>query len=180
MQGAPLSIVLLEILKHTPAYVWGILAVLVAAGFMQMRDQVVGRARVLVIPVVLAAYSLASGLSTFGTQVAVVAAWALGVGAMLLLGRWVRWPSKVDFLPERNAFAVTGSVIPLFVLLAVFASRYVATVTLVLNPQWRGLVETGAVGGLLYGLLAGVFALRARTILSQDTAPVAVRGLVAG
>ncbi len=180
MQGTPLSVILTEILKHTPTYVWGILAALIAFGVMQMRVQVVGRTRVLVVPVLLGAYSLASALATFGTQAGVVVAWAAGVGALLVAARWVRWPSKVDFLADRNAFAIQGSVVPLVVLLAVFVARYVATVTLILNPQWRGLVETGLVGGLVYGLLAGVFALRARTILSHAGAPVAARAVLAG
>jgi uncharacterized integral membrane protein len=61
---------------------------------------------------------------------------------------------------------VSGSVVPLLAMLAVFAVRYVATVTLVLHPQWRSLASVAIVGGLGYGLLSGVFAMRARTILA--------------
>ncbi len=167
MQGAPFSIVVVEVLKHTPSYVWAILAALVVAGGLQMRDQVVSRTRVLLIPVVLGLYSVWSALATFGMQAQVVAAWAVGVGAMVSLARVVRWPSSVAFVPERNAFAIAGSVVPLLAMLGVFATRYVATVTLILNPQWHGLPAVAIVGGLGYGLLAGIFALRARTILSH-------------
>ena len=167
MQGAPLSIVIIEVLKHTPAYVWAILAALIVFGSLQTRDQVIGRTRVLVLPIGLGAYSLWSAASTFGVQWQVLAAWALGMSAMLWGARWVQWPRRVDFLPERNAFAVGGSFLPLVAMLAVFAVRYVATVTLILHPQWRSLATVAIVGGLGYGLLAGVFAMRARTIFAS-------------
>jgi hypothetical protein len=167
MQGAPLSVVIVEVLKHTPAYVWVILAALVALGSLQLRDQVLPRARVLALPIGLGAYSLWGAVSTFGTHWEVVAAWAIGLGAMVYAARWVQWPRKVEFLPERNAFAVGGSVVPLLAMLAVFAVRYVSTVVLILNPQWRNLASVAIVGGLGYGLLSGVFAMRARSILAH-------------
>lgn len=176
MQGAPLSIVVVEVLKHTPTYVWAILAGLVVLGGMQMRDQVLSRTRVLLLPIALGVYSLWGALSTFGTRGEVLAAWAVGTGAMLGLARWVTWPRRVEFLPDRSAFAVSGSVLPLVAMLGVFAVRYVATVTLILNPQWRGVEAVATVGGLAYGVLSGVFAMRARTILAHG-APRA--GLVA-
>lgn len=170
MQGAPFSIVVVEVLKHTPAYVWAILAALVILGSLQMRDQIVSRARVMVLPVALGAYSLWSALATFGTQLQVLVAWAAGMAAIVSLAGFIPWPRKVEFLPERNAFTVGGSVVPLFAMLGVFAVRYVATVSLILNPQWRGLAAVGIVGGLGYGLLAGIFAMRARTILAHGAA----------
>lgn len=170
MQGAPFSIVIVEVLKHTPAYVWAILAALIAFGAVQMRDRVVSRARVLMVPIGLGFYSAWGVLSTFGVHLQVAVAWAVGVGAMLSLARYVRWPSRVEFLPERNAFAVGGSVVPLLAMLGIFAARYVTTVTLILNPQWRGLAAVEILGGLGYGLLAGIFAMRARTILSHGNA----------
>jgi hypothetical protein len=170
MQGAPFSIVVVEVLKHTPAYVWGILAALVIVGVLQMREQVVSRARILLLPAVLGLYSLAGALATFGVQLQVLTAWLMGMGVMLALARIVRWPSQVEFLPARNAFAIGGSVLPLIAMLGVFAARYVATVTLILNPQWRGLAVVAIVGGLGYGLLAGIFAMRSRMILAHGAA----------
>lgn len=167
MQTAPLSVVILEVLKHTPLYVWGILAALVVFGSLQVRDQVVGRMRVLALPVGLGAFSLWGAASAFGVTWAALAAWALGMSAMLSVARWVQWPRNVEFLPERDAFAVRGSVLPLVAMLAVFAVRYVTTVTLVLHPQWRGVAAVEIVGSLGYGLLSGVFAMRARTILAS-------------
>jgi len=167
MQGAPLSIVIVEVLRHTPAYVWGILAVLIVFGSLQLRDQSIGRIRVLLMPIVFGAYSLWGATATFGLRPEVIAAWAVGIGAMLWAAQWATWPRRVEFQPERDAFAVAGSVVPLVVMLTVFAVRYVATVTLIMHPQWRTIASVDIAGGLGYGLLSGVFAMRARTILAS-------------
>jgi hypothetical protein len=167
MQGAPLSIVIIEVVRHTPAYVWGILAALVFFGSWQMRDQSIVRTRVLLLPIALSAYSLWGATSTFGLRPEVIAAWAVGIAAMLWAALWVQWPRRVEFQPERDTFFVGGSVVPLLAMLGVFAVRYVATVALIMHPQWRSIEAVSIAGGLGYGLLSGVFAMRARTILAS-------------
>ena len=167
MPNAPLLIVILEVLKHTPTYVWGILLALIVLGALQMRDQVIGRARVMLMPIVFAGYGLWGAVSMFRMQFEVLAAWAVGIGVMLWAARWIRWPQHVEFLPERNAFSVRGSVVPLLTMVAVFAVRYVIVVNLILHPDWRSLEAVAVLGALVYGLLSGVFAMRARTILSH-------------
>lgn len=167
MQGAPLSIVIVEVIRHTPTYVWGILATLVVLGSLQVRDQSIGRTRVLLLPIALGAYSLWGATSLFGLRAEVIAAWAVGIGAMLWAARWVNWPRRVEFQPERDAFSVGGSVVPLLAMLGVFAVRYVAAVALIMHPQWRTIASVDIAGGLGYGLLSGVFAMRARTILAS-------------
>ena len=167
MPAAPLSIVILEVLKHTPTYVWGILLALIVLGALQMRDQVIGRARVMLMPLALAGYSLWGAVWMFRMQFEVLAAWAVGMGVMLWAARWISWPRHVEFLPERNAFAIRGSVVPLLAILAVFTVRYVIVVNLILHPDWRSLEAVAVLGSLFYGLLSGVFAMRARTILSH-------------
>jgi hypothetical protein len=167
MQAAPLSIVIVEVLRHTPGYVWGVLVALVVFGSLQARDQTLGRTRVLLLPVALGAYSLWGAASAFGTRPEVFAAWAVGMGVMLWAAPRVEWPRKVEYRREHDTFAVGGSFAPLVAMLATFAVRYVTTVTLILHPQWRHIAATAIVGGLGYGLLSGVFAMRARTILAS-------------
>lgn len=170
---APLSIVVAEVLEHTPGYVWMILAALVVLGSLQMRTQEMSRARVLLLPIGLGAYSLWGAAAMFGLQWSAVVAWALAMTLMLWLARWVRWPRDVRFVPERERFVVAGSAAPLAAMLTVFAVRYVGTVALVLNPQWRSFASVAFAGGLVYGVLSGLFAMRARTILGgvQSVAP---------
>jgi len=86
MHTTPLSIVIAEVLKHTPAYVWAILAALIGFGTFQLRDQLIGRARVLLLPVALAGYSLWGAASAFGVQWHVFVAWGARHGFMAVGG----------------------------------------------------------------------------------------------
>ena len=54
----PLSTVIVEIVRHTPAYVWAILAALVTLGAIQLRDQRIPHIRLAITPIALGAYSL--------------------------------------------------------------------------------------------------------------------------
>src|SRR5262249_53784999 len=166
-RGAPVSVVIVEVIKHAPTYVWGVLLALSVFGALQMRDRVVSRTRVLVMPIALGAYSFWGAAQAFQMQWEVLVAWAVGMGVMLWAARWMPWPRKVEFLPDRNAFAVAGSVAPLLAMLAVFAVRYVVAVNLILHPQWRSQAGVAILGALVYGLLSGVFAMRARSILAH-------------
>src|SRR5262245_65805531 len=102
MQGAQLSVVIVEVLRHTPAYVWGILVALVVFGTLQARDHSFGRTRLLLLPVALGAYSLWSAASAIGARLEVLAAWSLGLSALLWAARWVRWPRHGEFQPTRK------------------------------------------------------------------------------
>jgi len=164
---APPSVVFFEVVRHTPLYVWGILAGLVVVGLVHLRSRETSRARVLALPIGLAGYSVAGAIASFGAPLLVVTAWALGMTLMLALSRWVVWPRNVRFVAARNRFLVPGSVAPLVAMVAVFAVRYVAAVVLILNPAWRGLAAVASAGGLAFGILSGLFAMRARAILAS-------------
>lgn len=168
----PLSVVIVEVVKRTPTWVWGILAALVALGSLQLRDHAVGRARLALMPLGLGAYSLWGATSLFGATAAPVAAW-LGGGALALAANAVlRWPRSARWDAERGAFALRGSALPLALMLGVFAVRYVVTVTLVFHPQWRSDAAFALAASAAYGGLSGLFVARALQILrSAPTSP---------
>ena len=56
--NTPLATVVIEIIRHTPPYVWVILAVLILLGSLQLRDHHLSRARLAVAPIAMALYSL--------------------------------------------------------------------------------------------------------------------------
>ncbi len=160
----PLTTVILEILRHTPAYVWVILAALVAAGLLQWRDHAVPRSRLAIAPVALGVYSLWGATHAFGVTAGIVAAWALGVGAALVANRWLRWPRAVG-IDSAGRYALRGSPWPLVAMMAVFALRYAVAVTLVFHHDWAADPLFSGSMALLYGAISGLFAARALRIL---------------
>ena len=150
------------ILAKTPAWVWGLLAGLLALGITQLRDSTPSLARVTVMPVAMTVFSIWGSFSAFGASPqfgAVLAVWftsAAGVGAALAM---TTAPATFDSAARR--FHVRGSWVPLALILGIFMTKYVVGIELNLQPQLaRDGQFTVMVGGL-YGVFNGLFAGRA-------------------
>jgi len=163
--GFPLHLVILEVVRRTPSWVWLILAALIVLGSLQLREHQQSRMRVFALPLAMGGFSLFGALSAFGPQAAVFAAWALGLGLMLLFGP--RWPRSVRHLGATGRFVLAGSVLPLVAMLSVFVVRYAINVTLALHRDWAGDAAFAIGASLAYGVLSGLFAVRARHILAS-------------
>ena len=160
----PITVLVPEIVSHTPPWAWAVLALLVVLGLLQMREHRVSRARVTIAPLMLAAYSLHGATSAFGWRVPVVLAWAAGMAGALAANRVLRWPRRVRPTGD-GGFVIGASVWPLLLLLTVFAQRYVAAVALVLHPAWRHAALFAGPMALAWGLCSGLFLARALRVL---------------
>ena len=166
----PLSVVVVEVVKRTPPWVWVILFAVVVLGSLQLRDHTVRSARLALMPIGLGAYSLWGATSLFGATAGSVAAWLAGSALALSANAALRWPRGVRWDADRRAFALRGSVLPLALMLCVFAVRYVVTVTLVFHPEWRSDAGFASAASATYGALSGLFAARALRILHASPA----------
>ena len=160
----PVATLVVEIVKHTPVYVWLILATLVALGALQMRDHTITTARLLLAPIGLGVFSLWSATASFGAHTDVTLAWALGVAASVAAALQLRWPRQVRSLGQ-GRFAVQGSPWPLVAMLTIFALRYTVAVSLVMHPELASALLFDLALALTYGALSGLFAGRALRIL---------------
>jgi hypothetical protein len=161
-----MSTFLIMIVTRTPAWVWLILAGLIALGLLQARDHVVPRARVIVQPVALGALSLWAVAGAFGLHAMVEGPWLAGVLLGLAVTRVFHLPRRVQALPD-GRFAIGGSLIPLAMLMAVFFMRYAVNVSIAIAPALKTDAGFAAVVALLYGVPAGLIAGRALRILAQ-------------
>jgi hypothetical protein len=169
----PLATVIVEILRHTPNYVWAILAALIVLGLLQWRDHAVGRNRLVVAPILLGAYSLWGATLAFGLRAEVVVAWLAGMAAALVANRWLRWPRAIG-VDGAGRYLLRGSPWPMVAMLAIFGLRYAVAVTLVFHHDWAAdALFSGAIA-LVYGALSGLFAARALRILRSADAPAAL------
>ena len=83
---------LLQIVLHTPGWVWAMLAALLALGVAQSRPRAVRPLHLLALPLVLLGLGLSSLLPAFLSQPMLAAVWvvALGLGLVAVHGRaWV-------------------------------------------------------------------------------------------
>lgn len=173
MQASPpLAVIIVEIIRHTPSWVWAVLAAITLLGAWQLRDLRVSRTRLLLLPLGLGAYALVSVSGAFGA--AAVSAWLAGVALAFALNRLLRWPRDVEQSAD-GRFLLRGSVWPLLLMWSIFALRYAAAVTFVFHPALRHDALIGAGFAAAYGILSGLFAARAWRVLQSARPAVAMQ-----
>jgi hypothetical protein len=156
---------ILNILSHTPLWVWSLLAALLALGFSQTRQRQVAPWRLLMLPLVLLGLGLWSMSSGFRALPLTALVWiaALGAGTALLAGRPA--PVGATWLPAAQRLRLPGSWMPMLLILIVFSLRYAANVGMALNPGWRHAPGLLLPLALLYGGFSGLFLGRALALL---------------
>ena len=144
---------LIQIITHTPTWVFGLLALLLWLGGRQLRAGQVSLVRMAVMPVAMASLSVYGVWSAFGGTPLAALAWAL---ALLLSPA-----TGARYHPESRSFSMPGSALPLALMMGIFFTKYAMGVALVMHP---GLAQDAAVAlpvSALYGAFSGGFVARA-------------------
>ncbi len=159
----------LEIIHHTPVWVWAVLAKLVAIGLWQTRARRIGRVRVTPLPLVMIGLWLGGVWGSFGWLGVAFIGWAAGVGAALAFGRnavavpaaWCSQRSGLLHLP--------GSWLPLGLMLALFALKYFAGASLGLHPGLATDAVFSAACSFGFGGFSGLFLARSLSLRKLAT-----------
>jgi hypothetical protein len=152
---------LIQILTHTPMWVFGLFFGLVYVGLLQSRDRSVSRMRLAVLPLGMACLSLGGVWTSFGASVAGFSAWTLVLLAVVACSLGLGAPRGVAYDRATKRFSVPGSWLPLVLMMCIFFTKYAVAVARAFDPAAAG--DVAVVGGLcaLYGLFSGVFLARA-------------------
>ncbi|RQO56357.1 hypothetical protein DBR47_17685 [Paucibacter sp. KBW04] len=156
---------LLAILGHVPLWVWAILALLLALGLKQSRDQHLPRARLALLPMIWLAYGVWGVHSAFGASAHTLLAWALALIVSLKLMRELGAPAGSRFDSASQQFFVPGSWLPLAVMLSLFCAKFALGLSLALRPELAANSVVAMGFSALFGALSGCLLGRARNIL---------------
>jgi hypothetical protein len=147
-----------QILIHTPTYVWAILAVLVWRGAAALRDREMTVRSLFIVPIVMLALSLQDITVKFGTKGMALAIWATAAAVSALLvwkaGSQRTVPASTAGSAQGKVL-VRGSWVPLAMMMAVFFTKYVASVLLAVLPHARQDALFAAVVCALFGVCNG-------------------------
>jgi hypothetical protein len=172
LSGHPLpeTAMLHQILTHTPTYVWAILALLIWRGASALRERELEARTLFVMPLAMLGLSLQDIAGKFGGNGIAFAAWAVTAAATALLVLNAS-RNRLACSSTPGSVRVAGSWLPLALMMAVFLTKYAASVLLAVQPHLRQ--DPLAVAGIcaLFGLLNGCFLGR----LARDL--VSLRGL---
>jgi hypothetical protein len=157
----------LQIIIHTPLWVWPLLAVVLALGWYGRRERIVPPARLAILPLVALGTSVATLVQSTRPELA-AAGWLVALLAFLPLGYAIGRRRAARWLDD-GRLHIAGGWFMLGFGLSIFIVRYALGVlfgvlpALKVEPVWIGL--SGGVGGVIAGIgvgwLAGLL-LRAR------------------
>lgn len=156
---------MLQILSHTPAWVFVLFAVLLGFGLIQTRNRSVKKRVAYVLPAAMVALSLSGVQSSFGFKLLPVAAWAAGLLVVAFVCYKVFPNRGVSFDSGRNAFYIPGSWAPLAVIMAIFFTKYALAVVQGRMGASVG-QSTAAAISLAYGCFSGYFCARAASLIA--------------
>ena len=145
-----------QILIHTPVYVWAILALLVWRGASALREREMSVGKLAIMPLVMLVLSLQDIGAKFGLGALELAAWAAGAGFGALLA-WRFGHARIAPGATPGSVRVAGSPLPLLMMMAVFFTKYLASVVLAVQPGLRHDVVFAAAVCALFGAFNGWF-----------------------
>lgn len=169
----------IEILLHTPVWVWAVFAGLAALGFAQTRDRETSRARVTLLPLVFVGLSFAGVLRPGAAGGTALAAWGLGFAAVLLFARRALAVRGARWSSDTARLHVPGSWVPLGLILGLFVLRYCMGVLGSIRPEIAQTLALSLGSQCVYGLFAGCFWVRSAS-LRRIAAPPGGRETTAG
>lgn len=152
---------LLQILQHTPAWVFGLFALLLWLGAKQLRASSSGLTRVAVMPVAMGGLAIYGMVSAFGDSPMAMGAWAVAAVAVFWLIQQRPLPATTRYDAASRTFHAAGSPIPLLLMMGIFFTKYGVAVAFAMHPELAHQTPVALGVSLLYGSFSGSFAGRA-------------------
>jgi hypothetical protein len=153
--------VLLQIILHTPKWVFAVFVLLLWLGCKQLMSGSVSLAKVTVMPIAMTGLSLAGVISAFGDSPGALLGWAVAAAALVLVVLQQALPASTRYDRSAREFQVAGSAMPLVLMMGIFFTKYVVGVALAMHPELRQQASFSVAIPMLYGAFSGIFAARA-------------------
>lgn len=154
-------ITIVQIFRHTPLWVWGLLVALVVLGYLQTKTRLVSKQRVVIVPAAMLALSLNGIASTFGLNLLLIGLWTSVTLGVVAANLFLRLPRGVTYPATADRISVPGSWMPLAFMMLIFFTKYTVAVKLALSPELRHLESFAIAACALYGVCSGFFLARA-------------------
>jgi hypothetical protein len=158
---------MMQILSHTPAWVFVLFVALLVFGLMQTRTRSVRKIPALFLPAGMVALSLAGINSSFGLGLVPLASWAIALLIAVFFGYVLFRDKRVTYDATAEKFYIPGSWVPLAVIMAIFFAKYVYAVMHARNADVISTLLFIVALSAVYGLLSGYFAAKALNLIRQ-------------
>lgn len=161
---------MMQIVTHTPAWVFGLLLGLIILGLQQTRNRQVKLWLAYFLPVGMVILSLVGVTSNFGVQLLSISLWLAGLCVVALIVYQFLPVKNIRYLVEINRFYIPGSWVPLFVIMAIFFTKYIVAVLYALGNPVTTQMAFMPVLCVVYGGFSGYFVARALCLVHANIA----------
>ena len=145
---------IMEIITHTPTWVFIVFALVVARGVSAMRTRPIQLPMLIGLALAFVAFGAQGAWTRTGDTPWPMLTWLVGLALGVCAG-FLSVPKSTVF-GQRQAAQQRGSVVPLLLILLIFASRYVAGVVGAMHPELLDPMPMRLLLAGVYGILTGV------------------------
>jgi hypothetical protein len=167
--------VIVQILKHTPLWVFGLFFCLIYIGYVQSKPRSVSPARLVILPASMLCLSILGVFSSFGADVIAFSAWASALVTVIAFGIALPQLHGASYSCQSRQFAVPGSWIPLALMMCIFFTKYAVAVVRAVSINASLSPAATAAACLVCGSCSGLFFARAIRITKAARPPVGHR-----
>ncbi len=157
---------MVEIVKHTPPWVFALFVGLVGLGWYQGRARTVRRMRMVVFPMVMILLSCYGVISAFGRSPLGMGCWLLGGITAVVLALQLAPTLNVAISMKNGLVFIPGSWLPMALIMTLFVTKYAVGVCLARQLPVISLSAFVGSVSFVYGLLGGFFFGRTLSILA--------------
>ncbi|VWX62166.1 conserved membrane hypothetical protein [Burkholderiales bacterium 8X] len=152
---------LIQILAHTPTWVFVVFGLLLAVGLKQLRGGTVGMTRLTIMPVVMTALAIFGVVSASGGSPLALLAWLCTAALVAIFVIRRPLPSTTRYDGAARQFHVAGSPVPLLLMMAIFFTKYAVGVEVAMQPELTRQLAFALGTSAVYGVFSGIFIGRA-------------------
>ncbi|WP_063706920.1 DUF6622 family protein [Pseudoalteromonas gelatinilytica] len=156
---------IIEILTHTPLWVYGLFVGLIFVGWQQTRERHVKQSTLLILPLGMLALSFFGATSSFGYSLTIMLLWLAGVLSSTIIGLLLFSASSASYQAQSASFKVPGSWWPMIFIMAIFFTKYTVGVLTSIKPELFANAALVLSLAAFYGILSGTFIARAIRVL---------------
>ena len=155
---------LMQILTHTPKWVFALFLALLWLGVKQMQPRNVGVGRATVLPMVMTGLSLLGVTSAFSGSPQAFMAWLAGVVLVGITSMQLLPADRARFDGQSRTFHVPGSAVPLALFMGIFFTKYAVGASIGMQPSLAHDSVFATAVGALYGSFSGIFLARSANL----------------
>ena len=155
---------MIEIIKHTPIWVFILLIALIYLGYSQSKSRYVSQNTIFILPFIMILLSLFGVISTFGIGAGIgILLWIFSFIMTFVISNKLFKINNVRYNYKEKTFFIKGSWVPMVLIMFIFLIKYIVGAMTAMDVDIVNSIEFFYIIIILYGIISGIFL--SRTIL---------------